>query len=73
MESLLLVSDTLEAIGAVTVAYMVIRVHQHVAKEHRLDARVYTAMRRERIIGFLAICFIATGYLLRLYTHFIAY
>lgn len=43
------------------VAYTAIAVHHHVWKEHKIDAAVFKAMKREQIIGMLGIILIVIG------------
>ena len=62
---------TLGMIGKVMVAYMAIRVHYRVRKEHRVDENVFTAMRREQGIGVTGIALIIIGYGLEAYVRFL--
>lgn len=66
MESLIFIGDTFQIVGGIMVAYMVIRVHHRVSLEHKIDGKVFVAMRRERVIGFIAIGFMVVGYLIQL-------
>lgn len=61
---------TLGMIGKVMVAYMAIRVHHRVRKEHKIDAAVFLSMRREQLIGIIGISLIVMGYLLEAYVRF---
>lgn len=57
--------STLDMIGKVMVAYTAIRVHHRFWKEHRVDEKVFSEMKRERQIGILGIVLIIIGYLLQ--------
>ena len=56
----------LDAVGKVLVAYTAIRVHYRVRKEHSIDEKVFTAMRREHVLGIIGISLIVIGVLLQL-------
>lgn len=51
----------LNTIGTIMVAYTAIAVHHHLWKEHKIDAAVFKAMKREQIIGMLGIILIVIG------------
>ena len=57
---------TLDIIGKIMIAFTAIMVHHRFWKEHKVDERVFRAMRRERWIGILGITFILAGYFLQL-------
>lgn len=57
---------TLDVIGKIMVAYTAIAVHRRVWKEHKIDKTVFTAMRKEQVIGIIGIVLIVIGYLLQL-------
>ena len=57
------ISDT---IGKIMIAYTAIQVHYRVWKEHRIDEKVFTEMKKERIVGIIGIIFIILGFLLQL-------
>ena len=57
---------TLHVLGEVIVATMVLRVHHRVREEHRIDDKVFRAMKREYIVGIFGIILILTGFLLQL-------
>lgn len=56
----------LDTIGTLMVAYTVIVVHYHVWNEHKIDAAVFKAMRREQIIGVVGIILIVIGFVMQL-------
>lgn len=60
---------TLGTVGKILLGIAVVFVHWRVVKEHRIDARVLTEMRRERNVALLAIALITIGYLLEI-AHF---
>ena len=58
-------SETIELIGHLLIAYTVIMVHYRFRKEHRIDQRVFLAMRREQVVGIIGVVFMLTGYFLK--------
>jgi len=56
---------TLDVVGTVMVAFTVIMVHHRFRKEHKIDERVFRAMRREQLFGIIGIFFIILGFLLQ--------
>ncbi len=61
-----LLGHTLEFIGVILIAYMAIRVHSRVREEHKVDSKVVSEMKRERLFGMIGILFIILGYLLQI-------
>ena len=57
---------TLDFIGKILVAYMALRVHRRFWKEHTIDDKVFSAMKKEQIIGLLGIILIVAGFALQL-------
>ena len=57
---------TFETMGEILVAYTVIMVHHRVWKEHKIDKKVFTEMRREQVFGIIGISFIIVGYLIQI-------
>jgi len=55
---------TLDIVGKVMIAYTALRVHHRFWQEHKIDENVFTAMKKEQVIGILGILFIVAGYLL---------
>jgi hypothetical protein len=51
----------LDAAGKIMVSYTVIRVHFRVWKEHQIDEKVFTAMKREQLVGIIGIALIIIG------------
>jgi len=60
------IGATLDLIGKIMIAFTAIRVHYRFRKEHRVDERIFKAMRREQLLGILGIALIIIGYLLQL-------
>jgi rRNA processing protein Gar1 len=54
---------TISMIGKVMVAYTAIKVHFRVWKEHSIDERVFTEMKKEQWIGIFGIILIIIGYI----------
>lgn len=63
--SLEFIGFTLDVIGKIMVAYTAIKVHYRFLKEHKIDRKVFTAMKNEQVIGVLGIVLIIIGYLLQ--------
>ncbi|MAG12032.1 MAG: hypothetical protein CMI52_04495 [Parcubacteria group bacterium] len=51
----------LDVLGKVLVSWTAIAVHVRFRKEHKIDKRVFTAMRREHVVGLLGILLIIVG------------
>jgi len=66
MISLSLIGFTLDLIGKLLVAFTAIRVHDRFQKEHKIDEKVFTEMKREQALGLAGIGLIIVGYLLQL-------
>ena len=62
----LLIGETLDVVGKIMIAFTVLMVHHRFRKEHKIDEKVFKAMRREQVIGLLGIALIIIGYFLRL-------
>lgn len=56
----------LESIGEIFLGIMIIIVHRHVIKEHKIDDDVLKQMKREQIIGLISIILVTVGFLLQL-------
>lgn len=57
---------TIQTLGEVMIALTVLSVHFRMWQEHRIDSAVFQEMKKERIVGILAVAFIIIGYLLQL-------
>ena len=55
----------LDVVGKVMVAFTAIMVHRRFRKEHKVDERIFRAMRREQLFGIIGITFIILGFLLQ--------
>lgn len=55
----------LHTLGTIMVAITAIRVHRRVWQEHKIDQKVFTAMRREQKLGITGIVFIIVGSVLQ--------
>ena len=51
--------------GEVLLGAMVLIIHWHILKEHRIDADVLRQMKQEQFLGILAIMSIVTGFILQ--------
>ena len=56
---------TLDVMGKVLVAFTAIMVHYRFRREHKIDEKVFRAMRREQVIGLIGIFLIILGFLLQ--------
>jgi len=61
------VALTSDVIGKVLIAYTAIRVHYRFRKEHKIDKKVFKAMRKEQNLGVLGIILIVIAYLIHMY------
>ena len=59
-----LLSASFTAIGEIVVAYTVIKVHERIMKEHKIDDKVLKTMRKEQRLAILGVIMIASGWLL---------
>jgi len=57
---------TLNLVGELLLAYLVISVHKDVLKEGKIDRKVKKDIRREIALGCLAIILLAIGYFLQI-------
>ena len=55
----------LTTIGEILLGTMVLIIHWHILKEHRIDADVLKQMKQEQLLGVLAIISIVIGFLLQ--------
>lgn len=63
-----LLSPTLETIGTILIAFAALRVHHRFLNEHRVDDKVFRAMRRERVVGIIGVIFVLSGYTMNVMT-----
>ena len=61
-----IVAPTLEIIGHILIALVVMSVHTRVAREHKIDQAVIRYMKRERVYAVIGIVFVIVGYVLEL-------
>lgn len=59
-----LLGATLRTTGEVLIAFSVLRVHQRMLNEHRLDGAVMRVIRKEQLLGIFGMFFIVAGFLL---------
>lgn len=59
-----LISASLTAIGEITVAYTVIKVHERIMKEHKIDAKVLKTMHKEQKLAITGVIMITSGWIL---------
>lgn len=59
-----LISASLTSLGEIIVAYTVIKVHERIMKEHKIDAKVLKTMRQEQHLAFVGILMITSGWVL---------
>ncbi|OGF32245.1 hypothetical protein A2533_05035 [Candidatus Falkowbacteria bacterium RIFOXYD2_FULL_35_9] len=56
---------TLQTIGEVIIALMVMLVHHRMKVEKKIDIQVSRIMKSEQIIGLIAIAFMLAGFILQ--------
>lgn len=61
-----ILGSTLDMLGKVMVSFTVLRVHFRFWKEHRVDEKVFSEMKKERFIGMIGIGFMILGYVIEL-------
>jgi len=57
---------TFEVLGTVLIAHTALSVHGRVRKEHLIDEKVISEMKREHALGISGIVLILIGYVLQL-------
>lgn len=55
---------TLDFVGKLLVSYTVLTVHMRVREEHKIDEKVFGAMKKEKNIGIIGIAMMILGYIL---------
>lgn len=55
------VAIVLELSGEIMIAITAIMVHRRVWREHKIDIRVYKAMKREQVMGVIGIASLIIG------------
>jgi len=60
---ILVVGLSIGTFGKVLLGVTVIRVHSKIVKEHKLDGKVFTEMKEERLIGIWSIVLMIIGFL----------
>ncbi len=57
---------TLDVLGKILVAYTAIMVHYRVWREHKIDEKVFRAMKKESLVGILGVALMVIGYFLQI-------
>jgi len=60
------IARTLEVAGEICVAFVAVSVHHRVLKEHKIDSKVFRAMRHEQLVGGIGIILIIAGFVMEL-------
>ena len=60
------IGHTLETAGEIILGITLLKVHNHVSKERKIDKHIIKEMKFERRMGFMAILFIFLGYVLQI-------
>ena len=66
------IGDTLTVAGEITIAYMILVVHERVREEHEFDDALFRAIKKEQSIVALGIVLIVVGYALRVFARYLA-
>lgn len=61
-----IVAPTIEVIGHVLIALVVMSVHTRVAQEHKIDQAVIRYMKRERVYAMIGIVLVLAGFVIEL-------
>lgn len=56
--------------GKILIAYTAISVHHRFRKEHKIDDKVFSSMRREQRFALLGIGLLVAEYVLQIINHF---
>jgi hypothetical protein len=57
----------LEALGEILIGVMIIIVHRHVLREHKIDSDVLRQMKREQAIGMFSVALMTIGFFLQVF------
>ena len=60
------IGTTLDVMGNVFIALVVLSVHARIAKERSIDARVISVMKREKVLVVMGILLVIVGYIVRI-------
>lgn len=52
--------------GEILLGLTVLIIHWHILKEHKIDEDVLKQMKKEQVLGVMAVTFIAIGFLLQI-------
>lgn len=62
---MIILGITLDTIGTIVIAYMVLSVHAQVRRESHIDAYVKKTMRLEHTLGIIGVILVVAGYALQ--------
>ncbi len=65
--SIEIIGFILTTTGEILLGAMVLIIHWHILKEHRIDADVLKQMKQEQFLGAFAIISIVTGFFLQVF------
>ena len=60
-----IIGHTLQTLGELCIAFMVLKVHHRVLHEHKIDRKVFKEMRQEQVVGYLGAILIVVGFITR--------
>lgn len=63
----LYIALTLGTFGKILLGFAVVRVHMHMAREHKIDDDVIASIKRERFVSIAAILLILIGYFMEMW------
>jgi len=66
MQLFSLIGFTFDLAGKVMIAFTAIMVHHRFREEHKIDAKVFRAMKRENFLGIVGLVLIIAGFILQL-------
>jgi len=67
MLTILIIGITLDVIGTILIAYIVLQVHNRVRQERVIDSSVINEMKKERATSIVGIVFIIIGYIFQMF------
>jgi len=62
-----ILAATLDTAGVIFIAFAALRVHHRVLYEHKMDEKVFKAMKKEQLVGVVGALLIIAGYLVKLF------
>lgn len=65
--NIIFLSESLDLVGTLLIAYAALKVHYRVKKEHSIDEKVLSEMNLEMSLGILGMVLITVSYLIKVF------